>query len=157
MAILTIWSDKRVEEMEVIFLKKFCDYLGFSEDDLENSMMAIEGFVLEHWEQLNTLQNKKDYNQVSEQFISRMSRITDNNKSRLVKEVQESEELMVLLKKAKSNELTEEDKQHMQQLLITVLKTVPTFVIISLPQRFLTLPILMKILPKDFFAESLND
>ena len=157
MSILTIWSDKRVEEIEVIFLKRFCDYLGFSEDDLENSMMAIEGFVLEHWEQLNTLQNKKDYDQVSEQFIGRMSRITKYNKSRLVKEVQKSEELMALLRKAKSNELTEEEKVHMQELLITVLKTIPTFVLISLPQHFLTLPILLKILPKDFFSESLSD
>lgn len=157
MSILTIWSDKRVEEIEVIFLKRFCDYLGFSEDDLENSMMAIEGFVLEHWEQLNTLQNKKDYDQVSEQFIGRMSRITNHNKGRLVKEVQKSEELMALLRKAKSNELTEEEKVHMQELLITVLKTIPTFVLISLPQHFLTLPILLKILPKDFFSESLSD
>lgn len=157
MSILTIWSDKRVEEIEVIFLKRFCDYLGFSEDDLENSMMAIEGFVLEHWEQLNTLQNKKDYDQVSEQFIGRMSRITNYNKGRLVKEVQKSEELMALLRKAKSNELTEEEKLQMQELLITVLKTIPTFVLISLPQHFLTLPILLKILPKDFFSESLSD
>ena len=154
-AILTIWSDKRVEDIEIKFLKKFCTYLNFSEDDLENSMMAIEGFVLEHWEQLNALQNKKDYDEVSEQFISRMSRITDNNKSRLVKEVQESEELIALMRKARSNELTEVETRHMQELLIMSLKTIPTFVIISLPQRFLTLPILMKILPKDFFAESL--
>jgi hypothetical protein len=41
----------------------------------------------------------------------------------------------------------------LQSMLITVLKSIPTFVIISLPQRFLTLPILMKILPKNFFTE----
>ena len=157
LAILTIWSDKRVEEIEMTFLKRFCTYLDFSADDLENSLMAIEGFVLEHWDQLNMLQNKKDYDQVSAQFIHRMSRVTDNNKSRLVKEVQESGELMALLRKAKSNELTDEEKDHMQQLLIVVLKTIPTFVIVSLPQHFLTLPILMKILPKDFFNESLKD
>ena len=156
LAILTIWSDKRVEEVEIGFLKRFCAYLEFTDDDLENSMMAIEGFVLEHWEQLNALQNKKDYDQVSEQFIGRMAKITDNNKNRLVKEVQENEELMTLLKKAESSELTEEEKQHMQKQLMVVLKTIPTFVIISLPQHFLTLPILMKVLPKDFFAQSLK-
>jgi hypothetical protein len=67
--------------------------------------------------------------------------------------VQESEELMALINKAKSQELTEDEKNHMQHLLIVVLKTMPTFVIISLPQRFLTLPMLMKILPQDFFTE----
>ncbi len=152
-AILTIWADKRVEDSELGFLKHLCKYLGFSEEDLENSMLAIEGFVLEYWEKLSYLQNKQDYNQVSEQFIERMTKVTDSNKSRLVKEVQESKELMELLRKARAHELDEEEKKQMQILLLAALKTIPTFVIISLPQRFLTLPILMKILPNNFFAE----
>ncbi len=156
MAILTIWSDKKVEESELLFLKKLCQHLSFTEDDLENSMIAIEGFVLEHWEELNNLQNKQDYKQVSDQFIGRMSKIADRNKNRLIREVQGRGELMELLRKAKSAELTNEEKIHLQELLIYVLKTIPTLVIISLPQQFLTLPILLKILPKDFFADSLN-
>jgi hypothetical protein len=152
-AILTIWADKQVEVMEQDFLKRLCLYLGFSEEDLDNSMMAVEGFVLEHWDELNNLQNKQDYKQVSERFINRMAHITSNNKNKLLKEVQASEGLMLLLKKAKSNELSDQEKKDTQELLILVLKTIPTFVIISLPQRFLTLPILLKILPSNFFAE----
>lgn len=156
MAILTIWSDKKVEEKEQVFLKRLCEYLGFTDDDLENSMIAIEGFVLEHWEELNQLQNKQDYQQVSEQFVRRMAKITEKNKNRLIREVQERQELMELLIKARSNELNDSEKDRLKSLLISVLKTLPTLVIISLPQHFLTLPILLKILPKDFFAESLN-
>jgi LETM1-like protein len=152
-AILTIWADKRVEDSELGFLKHLCKYLGFAEEDLENSMLAIEGFVLEYWEKLSYLQNRQDYNQVSEQFIERMTKVTDSNKSRLVKEVQESKELMELLRKVRAHELSEDEKQQMQVLLLAALKAIPTFVIISLPQRFLTLPILMKILPNNFFAE----
>jgi hypothetical protein len=153
MAILTIWVDKSVDGNEQGFLKRLCAHLRFSDDDLENSMMACEGFVLEHWEKLNYLQNKQDYDQVSERFIKRLSKVTSNNKSKLIKEVQGNNKLMSLLQKAKSSELTEEEKQLMHDLLIVVLKTIPTFVIISLPQRFLSLPILMKILPANFFNE----
>jgi LETM1-like protein len=152
-AILTIWADKRVEDSEMNFLKKLSQNLGFSDDDLENSLMAIEGFVLEHWEHLTSLQNKQDYQEVSDRFITRMSKITTTHKNRLLKEVQESQELMKLLAKAKSQELTAEEKKYMQEMLLTILKSIPTFVIISLPQRFLTLPMLMKILPNNFFAE----
>jgi hypothetical protein len=63
---------------------------------------------------------------------------------------------MDLLRRAKSSELEDGEKARLQELLIFVLKTIPTLVIISLPQHFLTLPMLLKILPKDFFAESLN-
>jgi hypothetical protein len=152
-AILTIWADKLVEDSEIAFLKDLCKYLGFSEEDLEHSMLAIEGFVLEHWEKLNYLQNKQDFNQVSEQFIQRMAKVTGSHKNRLLKEVQESKELMELLRKTRSQELTETEKLRMQELLVATLKIIPSFVIISLPQKFLTLPILMKILPQDFFAE----
>lgn len=156
MAILTIWSDKKVEDDENKFLIQFCNYLDFKPDDLENSMLAIEGFVLEHWEQLGYLQDKQDYNEVSEKFIKRLSKLTESNKNRIVGEVRESKKLMELLQKAKMSELTEAEKQQVQSLMLTVLKTIPTFVIISLPQRYLTLPILLKILPSNIFNETLN-
>jgi hypothetical protein len=156
MAILTIWADKKVEEAELAFLKLLCDYMGFTEDDLENSMIAIEGFVLEHWDHLNQLQNKQDYQQVSAQFIARMSKIAGKNRNRLIREVQGRDDLMELLQKAKASELNDKERVHLQELLIFVLKTIPTLVIISLPQHFLTLPILLKILPKDFFAKSME-
>lgn len=153
MAILTLWADKKVEQSELDFLKQFCIYLGFSEEDLENSMIAIEGFVLEHWDQLNHLQNKKDFLQVSEQFIQRIARLAEKNKGKIEKEIQSNHEVFSLLKKARTSELSQEEKEKMREGLIHVLKTIPTFVIVSLPQRFLTLPILLKILPKSLFSE----
>ncbi len=155
-AILTIWADKRVEEMELEFLRRFSETISFSADDLENSMIAIEGFVLEHWEELQHLQEKKSYEEVSDQYINRMARMIEKHKKRLLEEVKESEELMLLFVLARSKELNEDEKVKLQHLLIDVLKSIPTFVIISLPQKFLTLPILMQILPKNFIAESLN-
>lgn len=154
-AILTTWADKKVEQAEHKFMKRFCTYLGLSEDDLDNSLIAIEGFVLEHWEQLDYLQDKQDYHQVSEDFISRISKIAEKNKTRLIKEIQEREEVSALLKKARVEELSPEESERIRHELVIILKTIPTFGIISLPQRFLTLPVLMKILPKNLFAEEL--
>ncbi|MBL7838994.1 MAG: hypothetical protein JNJ75_02530 [Cyclobacteriaceae bacterium] len=152
-AILTTWADKKVEQAEHYFMKRFCSYLGLSEDDLDNSLIAIEGFVLEHWEQLDYLQDKQDYNQVSEDFIGRISKIAEKNKTRLAKEIQEREVVSALLRKARTEELSAEENERIRHELIDILKTIPTFVIISLPQRFLTLPVLMKILPKNLFTE----
>ncbi len=152
-AILTIWADKKVEEIEMVFLKNLADHLSFTEDDLENSLIAIEGFVLENWEQLSYLQNNQDYQQVSEQYIKRVARIAEKNKHRLLKELQDNEEAMALLRKSRSNELTPEEREKMRVALVQILRTVPTFVIISLPRKFLTLPVLLKILPRNLFTE----
>jgi hypothetical protein len=155
-AILTIWADKKVEQLEMDFLKRFTIHLSFNEDDLENSLIAIEGFVLEHWEQLSYLQNKQDYQQVSEQFIKRVAKIAERNKNRLIKELNERPNVIGLLNKSRSNELTASEKEVMRNALVSVLKTIPTFVIISLPRKFLTLPVLLKILPKNLFTEGIN-
>ncbi|HET9487412.1 MAG TPA: hypothetical protein VFO54_08260 [Chryseosolibacter sp.] len=154
-AILTIWADKKVEEIEMDFLKSFTHHLGFNEEDLENSLIAIEGFVLENWEQLSYLQNNQDYQQVSEQFIRRVARIAEKNKHRLMKELNENVEIMRLLKKSRSSELTADEKEVMRSALVQLLKTIPTFGIISLPRKFLSLPVLLKILPKNLFTEGI--
>ena len=155
-SILTIWADKKVEEIEMDFLKNFTQHLGFNEDDLENSLIAIEGFVLENWEQLSYLQNHQDYQQVSEQFIRRVAKIAEKNKHRLLKELQERQEIVDLLKKSRSSELTVEEKEVMRVALVQMLKTIPTLLIISLPRKFLTLPVLLKILPKNLFTEGIT-
>jgi hypothetical protein len=156
-AILTIWADKKVEQVELDFLKQFCHYLNFSDEDLENSMISIEGFMLEHWGEVEYLQDKQDYHQVSEQFIKRVGRLAEKNKTRLLKKLQENDEALQLMKKASSNELTLEEKEKVRLQLISVLKSIPTFGILALPQQFLTLPILLKILPQNLFAEGIKE
>lgn len=155
-AILTTWADRKVEQAEQAFLRYFADYLGFSEEDLEHSMIAIEGFVLEYWPQLEYLQDKQDYQRVSEQYIQRISKLTEKHKGRLVREIQENRELLSLLDKARAQELTPDEGDRVRGQLLVILKTIPTFSIISLPQQFLTLPMLMKILPRDLFFSKLD-
>jgi hypothetical protein len=153
-AILTAWADRKVEESEQDFLKRFCTYLGFTDDDLENSMIAIEGFVLEHWEQLEYLQDKQDFQRVRAHYIVRVAKVAERNKGRLINEIQSDKVLLDLLSKARSQELTPGESETVRVRLIQILKTIPTFVIISLPERFLTLPVLMKILPKSLFTDA---
>jgi hypothetical protein len=155
-AILTIWADKKVEQVELDFLKQFCHYLNFSDEDLENSMISIEGFMLEHWGQLEYLQDKQDYSQVSDQFIKRVGKLAEKNKTRLLRKIQENEEASMLMKKASSNELTLEEKEKVRLQLLNVLRSIPTFGLLAMPQQFLTLPILLKILPKNLFAEGIK-
>jgi hypothetical protein len=154
-AILTLWADRKVDDVEMEFLRTFAIRLSFNEDDLENSLIAIEGFVLSNWEQLSYLQNKQDYEHVSEQFIRRIATIAEKNVSRLAKELSENEEAINLLKKSRSSELSPEEKETMRHALVNVLKAIPTLAITSLPENFLTLPVLLKVIPKSLFTEGI--
>lgn len=155
-SILTIWADKKVEKVELDFLQQFSHYLGLSDEDLENSMIAIEGFILEHWRALERLQDRRDFGVVSDQFINRVSRVADKNKTRLLKYLNDDAELLALVKKGRSQDLSSGEKENLRLALIEMLKTIPAFVVIALPEHFLSLPILLKILPRTLFAEGIK-
>jgi hypothetical protein len=53
--------------------------------------------------------------------------------------------------------LREEEKENMRNKLIEIIKNVPAFGIIALPSSFLTLPLLLKVLPKGVFSTGLQD
>lgn len=152
MAILTLWADKRVDEIETNFLQELGTNFNFGEDDLENSLMAVEGFVLEHWDQLGLLQNKKDYNEVSLHFVNRISKIIDRNRNALVGYVKHDTKSRILIEKAKAGQLDERESTVIKSFLIQALKKTPTFSITPLPEKFLQLPILLKVLPSNFFS-----
>ncbi len=151
LAILTVWADKKVEQAEVEFLEKFSKRLDLDEDDLENSMLAIEGFVIEHWDELGQLQDKQDLEQVSKKFVERVSKVIYKNKSRIAHEISMNGKLKLLLEKSRHKDLTIEEQDSLREELLSILRTIPTFVIVSLPESFLTLPILLKILPQSVF------
>jgi hypothetical protein len=147
LAILTVWADRKLEDSEYTFLQKFNKSLGFFEEDLENSLLAVEGFVLEHWEYLEVLRSEHDYSEVSQQYVDRIRKMAERNAMRIATEMQGESELNVLLEKAKVDNLSDKESAKLKDDLINVLKKVPTFVIIGLPTTFLTLPMLLKILP----------
>ena len=157
LAILTIWSDRIVTEEEKSYLIKLSGKLGFSENDLEGSMMALETFVLEHWQQVHYLRNKRNYSMVSELVINRLTFFVTQNKERVVQEIHESKELMNLLSKSRKEQLTPEEKEKVRIQIIDILKLIPAFLIIALPFTFITLPILIKILPKKAFPSAFQD
>jgi hypothetical protein len=156
-AILTFWSDKRVEDGELDLLYRLASTLNFQRDDVENSLLAVEGFVLEHWRELDSLQDKKRYEEVSEQFIQRMAAMASKNRAKLIDDVRSRSELVNLLRRARATELDAKDKEELREMLIEVLRGVPTLVTISLPHHFLTLPIVMQILPRNFLPDVLSD
>ena len=73
--------------------------------------------------------------------------MADKNAQKLEKEMQTQSRLNQLMRKSSNDTLSEEEETELREGIIKVLKSIPTFVIIGLPGTFLTLPMLLKILP----------
>jgi hypothetical protein len=70
------------------------------------------------------------------------------NKKRIIKELVESKELMVLLTHATKRELTSTEKKKMKKQLLDVCKSIPALTIFLLPGGGLLLPLLVKFIPQ---------
>ncbi len=157
LAILTIWADRKVEDSEKEFIQKLSLELELTEDELETSLLAVESFVLSHWKQIHFLQSKHDMLIIKDRFSKRFLRIANKNKNAFVQEVRESRELMQLMMKMTREKLSEQEKIIVKAQLMDLLKTLPTFVIIALPGTFITLPLLLKLLPKKAFPSAFSE
>lgn len=154
---LTIWADKKVEQSEIEFLTDLCKSLGLSDDDFENSMIAVEGFVINHWQELDYLQTKRNFEIVSERFSERLSRMILKNKQRMVKAIREDEKLNDLLVKASQSVLSEEEEEELEDFFYHALKSIPTFRIIELPISFMDYRTIKRILPEPIMKEILGN
>ncbi|MBS9774634.1 MAG: hypothetical protein KGV59_05695 [Tenacibaculum sp.] len=74
-------------------------------------------------------------------------RLLEKNKKALLKELHESEELIHLLKKSISTDLTAEEKKKVREQLFDICKIIPAFAIFLLPGGALLLPLLVKFIP----------
>lgn len=154
LAILTTWSNRSVSDKEEIFIRKLAHQLDLTLDDLEESSLSVRKFVMACWDQVHYLQIKQNYRIVSERMVGRMRTIVKKNQRLISQEIQESKELVSLLRKSRSQNLTANEKEKVRDQLLDILRTIPTFAIFMLPFGSLTLPLLLKIIPKHILYPS---
>ncbi|MEM7369963.1 MAG: LETM1 domain-containing protein [Bacteroidota bacterium] len=148
LAILTTWSNRSVSDKEEIFIRKLAHQLDLTLDDLEQSTLSVRKFVMACWDQVHYLQIKQNYRIVSERMLGRMRTIVKKNQRLVSQEIQESKELVTLLRKSRTQNLSPNEKEKVRDQLLDILRTIPTFAIFLLPFGSLTLPLLLKIIPK---------
>lgn len=74
-------------------------------------------------------------------------RLLEKNKNAFLNELKESKELVFLLKKSITTNLTVEEKQKVKEQMLDICKAIPAFAIFLLPGGSLLLPLLVKFIP----------
>ncbi len=154
MAMMTVLSDELFEDSEEIFIDELAKKLELKKEDLEQSKLAVETFLMTHKKYLSLSKRKAVVAKVTAKWKGRVSKLILKNKDRLVQEMNESKELYELLLKSQSQPLTSEEKEKVRVQLMDILKTIPPIVIIALPGTFITLPVMLSVLPKNMLPSS---
>ena len=74
-------------------------------------------------------------------------KVLGRNKDKLATELKQSKELIQLIKKSTTQELSKEEKDLVKTLFLDIVKSMPSLAIFMLPGGALLLPLVLKIIP----------
>lgn len=147
MAVLAVNSDISTLKNKMPLLNKLRKHIGISNKRLEYSIMNIHRFVMENNHRITFLQEKSSYEQLYGNFSKRWIKVLGRNKDKLVEELKESKELISLVNKSLTEELTAEEKEKVKEQFKDIVKSVPALAIFMLPGGMILLPLILKIIP----------
>lgn len=147
LAILTIWSDRILDNMETRFLQEFAEMMELSKSDRELSMLAVEGFFIEFWHNLSWAEGRLDFNVIQITFLDRLKRLIASYDHEIVRNINEDQELVTLFNKASTNELGPEEREAFNKGLLGAIRNLPVFRFVCLPESFLDYKMILKVLP----------
>ena len=157
---MALWSDEKIENDEIYFLHSLAEILSISDHFVNESIESTHQFISKHKKEIPYFNYsnpvKHFYDQTTQSVVTLISR----NKNRLIKEIIQSKELMVLLTYSTLRDLDEKEKKKVKKQLLEICKTIPSLAIFLLPGGSLLLPILIKFIPQllpSAFNENLED
>lgn len=144
---MTVFSNMETDNAEYRFIDQLRKYLDISEEDADQAMMFVEKFIVQNGKDTDFLRNGPSYEKAYDNFSGRWKKILGRNKDKLSTELKESKELVVLMKKSMSEELSSEEKAKVKDQLKDILKSMPTVAIFMIPGGSILLPMMLKIIP----------
>ena len=157
---MTLWSDGILENEESYFLHKLGESMNLEDLYVMKSMVATNTFLAKHKKDIPYFNYSNPVKNLYDNITQSVIVLITRNKKRLLKEITQSGELMVLLAHSTHRDLNAKEKKKVKNQLLDICKTIPSLTIFLLPGGSLLLPILIKFIPKmlpSAFNENQND
>ncbi len=147
MAGMALWSDGVIENNEAYFLHKLALLMDVSDNFVTDSIENTNDFIIKFKKEIPYFNYSNPVKHFYDQTTQTVIKLITRNKNRLVKEIIESKELMLLLAYSTRRDLDEKEKKKVRKQLLDICKTVPSLAIFLLPGGSLLLPIFIKFIP----------
>jgi hypothetical protein len=147
MAGMALWSDGVIEKNEAFFLHKLAELMLVSDDFVTESIEKTNIFIKENKNNIPYFNYSNPVKHFYDQTTQTVVKLVTRNKNRLLKEVVQSKELMLLLAHSTRRDLDEKEKKKVRKQILDICKTIPSLTIFLLPGGTLLLPILIKFIP----------
>lgn len=147
MAGMSLWSDGIIEKNEAYFLYKLAELIEVPDEFVTESIAKIDEFIAKYKKEIPFFNYSNPVKHFYDQTTQTVVKLITRNKNRLVKEILESKELMMLLAYSTRRDLDEKEKKKVRKQLLDICKTIPSLAIFLLPGGSLLLPIFIKFIP----------
>lgn len=148
LACLVVWDDANVDQSEENFLDTLGKKFNIAPEIIQDSLEHIQYFIGAHREKIAFFNTANPVRTFYDQSSKVVSKLILRNQKRLIKELNESGELLVLLTRSTAKDLTDDEKQKVKEQLLDICKSIPSLAIFALPGGGLLLPLLVKFIPK---------
>jgi hypothetical protein len=144
---MALWSDGKVENDERYFLHSLAEIVSVPDSFVDESINSTNEFIATHKKEIPYFNYSNPVKHFYDQTTQSVVTLIGRNKNRLIKEIVQSKELMVLLAYSTRRDLDEKEKKKVKKQLLEICKTIPSLTIFLLPGGSLLLPILIKFIP----------
>ena len=144
---ISLWSEE-TEKEENDFLKQLAKNIGVDYNFTLESIKDRNEFIKKYKEEIPYFNYSNPVKHFYDHSIQSVTVLISRNKKRLIKELSNNGELMVLLTHSTHRHLKDNEKKKVKKQLLEICKTIPSLTIFLLPGGSLLLPILIKFIPK---------
>jgi len=146
-SVLTILTTHEAQPEEVEYLNQLAHHLEIEELECESSIRMVENFVLKSKDKVAYLSDRSKYDKVYSSFTMRWTKVISRNSDKLKVELRESKELVILIRKSSTQELTPEEKEMVRNQFKDLAKSIPALTVFMLPGGAILMPLLLKLIP----------
>jgi len=152
----TIFSNHQALPNEKSFLLALANFLSITEREYHESLLLTEQFLIENQSHIPFLRHSSSIEKVYASLSKRWIKVLGRNKEKLVTELKQSKELLVLIHKSTKTELSREEKDLVKTQFLDIVKSMPSLAIFLLPGGAVLLPLVLKIIP-DLIPSAFKD
>lgn len=138
----------------MLFLQDLARKLQLENERTRLSLSSIEDYVMEEGKNIFYLNYGEGVAKIRKTIQNRYQTFINKNKQKILTEVLESKELVELIRKSVSEDLSESEKKKVKEQIMDILKTLPSLAIFMVPGGAILLPMLLKIIPEEILMPS---
>jgi hypothetical protein len=156
LSVFVVFANHEAADEEKKYLNELCQFLNFSEDVLNEAMVLTQQFMITNQDKIPFLQTTSSVEKVYSSLSRRWIKILGRNRDKLATELKQSKDLVFLIRKSATTDLTKEEKERVKTQFLDIVKSMPSLAIFMLPGGAFLLPIVLKVIP-DLIPSAFRD